>query len=180
MSTGKNPLNPAVGPDAPPVFLSPDEVKQFLRNLSQQIPLPSRGELAKISRTRRIAHVDAKFIETAIAALGAYVGVQAALGRTDEEIRQEVDETSRWIAVADELRGLLEGILGAITLRRQRTGLAALKTYKICEQIAREQNNDDLNARIKEMKRLNKFGRPRRKASPPPDEQVKPQATAAV
>ena len=113
MSTGKNPLNPAVGPDTPPVALSPDEVVQFLRTLRQQIPLPG-SELAKVSRTRRIAHVDAKFIETAVATLGAYVGVQLVLGRSDQDVRREIDETSRWSAVADELRALLESVLGAI------------------------------------------------------------------
>jgi hypothetical protein len=169
MTTGKTPLNPAVGPDTPPVILSPDEVVQLLRTLRQQIPLPA-GELAKVSRTRRIAHVDAKFIETSIATLGAYAGVQMLLGRTDEEIRQEIDVTSRWSAVADELRALLEGVVGVVTLRRQRIGLAALQTYHICQQVAREQHSEDLNARIREMRRLNKFGRPRRKAAPPLEE----------
>jgi len=169
--TEKTPLNPAAGPETAPVALSPDEVVQVLRNLRQQLPLPA-GELAKVSRKRRIAHVDAKFIETAIATLGAYAGVQALLGRSDEDVRQEIAETSRWSAVADELRALLEGVLGAITLRRQRIGLTALQTYKICQQVGREQNIEDLNARIREMRRLNKFGRPRRKASPPLDEPV--------
>jgi hypothetical protein len=170
MFTGKTPLNnPAADPETPPVFLSPDEVVQLLRNLRQQLPL-AVAELARVPRTRRTGHVDAKFIETAIATLGAYAGVQVLLGRTDDDIRQEIAETSRWSAVADELRALLEGVLGAITLRRQRIGLTALQTYKICEQVAREQNSEDLMARIREMRRLNKFGRSRRKASPPPDE----------
>ena len=178
-TTNNNPLNPAVGPETPPpVALSPDEVVQLLRNLRQQLPLPV-AELARVSRGRRIAHVDAKFIETAIATLGAYTGVQAALGRTDAEVRQEIAENTRWTAVADELRALLEGVLGTITLRRQRIGLTALQTYQICQQVAREQNSEDLNARIREMRRLNKFGRSRRKASPPLDERVQP-TTAAV
>lgn len=175
MSIGKNPLNPAVGPDTPPVTLTPEEVVQLLRSLRAQIPLAA-SELAKVSRTRRTAHVDAKFIESAIATLSVYPGVQAVLGRTGEDIRREIDETSRLGAVADELRALLEIVVAAITLRRQRIGLAALQTYQICQQVAREQNSEDLNARIREMRRLNRFGRPRRKAPPPPDEQVQPRA----
>jgi hypothetical protein len=175
MTAVNKPLNPAVGPDTPPVALSPEEVVQLLRNLRQQLPLPG-AELAKVSRKRRIAHVDAKFIETAVATLGAYAGVQTLLGRTDQDIRQEIDEASRWNAVADELRALLEGVVGAVTLRRQRIGLTVLQTYQICQQVAREQNSEDLNARIREMRRLNKFGRVRRKASPPLEEQVKPHA----
>ncbi|MEA2464330.1 MAG: hypothetical protein QOJ98_2077 [Acidobacteriota bacterium] len=177
MFTDKPPINPAVGPDTTPVPLSPDEVVQFLRNLRQQLPLPA-GELARVPRGRRIAHVDAKFIETAIATLGAYAGVQVVLGRTEVDVRQEIDETSRWIAVADELRALLEGVVGTITLRRQRIGVTALQTYKICQQVARDQDSEDLNARIREMRRLNKFGRSRRKASPPLDERVQPKTGA--
>jgi len=176
MVTGNNTLNPAVGPDSPPAIISPEEVMQVLRNLRQQLPLPG-NELAKVSRKRRTAHVDAKFIETAIATLGAYAGVQALLGRTDQDVRQEIEETARWSAVADELRALLEGVIGAVTLRRQSIGLTALMTYQVCQQVARDLNSEDLDARIKEMRRLNKFGRTRQRV--PLDKRVQPQ-TAAV
>jgi hypothetical protein len=158
-------------------MLSPEEVVQYLRNLRQQIPLPS-GELAAVSRRRRFSHVDAKFIEAAISALGVSPGVQQSLGKTDVELRQEVDTTSRWTAVADELRSLLQSILAANTVRRQRVGLASLQTYQICQQIARDEGNDLLNAHIKEMRRLNKFGRSRHRTAPPED-QIKSQTTAA-
>ena len=100
--------------------------------------------------------------------------MQTALGRTDEELRQENDATIRWTAVADELRSLLGQILEANIQRRQRVGLAALQTYKICQQLARDETHATrLAAHIGEMKKLNKFGRSRRKA-PQPDPQPAP------
>lgn len=178
MSSGnKFTLNPAVGPDTLPVMLSPEEVVQVLRSLRQQIPLAS-GELVTVSAQRRITHVDAKFVEAAINAIGAAAGVPQAIGRNDEELRLEVDASARWTAVADELRSLLASIVIANTVRRQRIGLAALQTYKICEQLARDGNNERLNAHVREMRRLNKFGR-RRKPSPLPEEPLKSQQTGA-
>lgn len=177
MPTNGNPqtLNPAVGPDTPPVILSPEEVVQYLRNLRQQIPLAS-GELTALSYNRRLSHVDAKFVEAAINAIGAASGVEKLLGRTDEELRQEVAVAGRWTAVADELRALLQSIVASNVVRRQRIGLAALQTYKICQQLARDENNVRLNTHIGEMKRLNRFGRARRKPQPPADGQLQPQS----
>lgn len=47
-------------------------------------------------------------------------------------------------------------------------GLAALQTYQICQQLVRGGKNAHLAAHLVEMKRLNKFGRSRRKAIPLP------------
>ncbi|HEX9985570.1 MAG TPA: hypothetical protein VGF69_20095 [Thermoanaerobaculia bacterium] len=163
-------LTPAVTTD-PTVPLSPEEVLQSLRGIRQQIALPA-AQLAKVSRKRRLAHVDAKFIEEAINAIGAFDGVRQAVGVTDEELRQEVDVTARWTAVASELRSLLDAILLATTARRQRIGLAALQTYKICQQLTRDENNAALVVHVKEMRRLNKFGRARRKPATPEEPAV--------
>jgi hypothetical protein len=159
-------------------MISPEEAVQALRNLRQQIPLPS-GEVTAVTRRRRVSHVDAKFIEVAISAVGVSAGVQQSLGRTDADLREDVDATARWTTVADEVRSLLESIIAANMVRRTRIGLAALQTYQICQQIARDERNDSLSAYIKEMKRLNKFGRSRRKASPPDDPTKPPQPIAA-
>ena len=90
------------------------------------------------------------------------------LGRTDEEMRLETEASNRWTAVADESRTLLKEILAANTIRRQRIGLAALQTYAICRQLARDDRHATrLAAPLAEMKRLNKFGRARRKPAEP-------------
>lgn len=160
--------NPAVGPDTLPAVLSPEEVVQFLRAVRERMPMPD-ADLSAVSRKRRTTHVDAKFVEASINAVGAISGVQGALGRTDEECRQEIDLALRWTAVADELRSLLHTTLAANTVRRQRIGLAALQTYQICQQLAREGKDERLEVHIREMRRLNRFGRARRK---PADDEI--------
>jgi hypothetical protein len=157
-----------------PAILSPEQAVQQLRALREQIPLPAALPSMPASRRRRLAHVNSQFVVAAINATGASPVVQSALGRSDEELRQEQDASDRWTAVIDEVRALLQSLIDANTLRRQRVGLAALQTYQICQQLARDDAHATrLAAHIGEMKKLNKFGRPRRKA-PQPDPQPTP------
>jgi hypothetical protein len=154
-----------------PATLSPEEVVQQLRVLRAQIPTPEALPGLRAPKRRRLAHVSAQFVDAAINAAGASPVIQTALGRTDEDLRQEDDAASRWTAVIDEVRALLQSLIDANAARRQRVGLAALQTYQMCRQLAR----DDLHAtrlatHIGEMKRLNKFGRARRKAAQPPSQ----------
>jgi len=155
-------------PTPTPAALSPEEVVQQLRALRAQISLPDTPLAVPASQRRRLAHVAAPFIDASINAAGASDVIQTALGRTDAELREENETAGRWTAVADELRAMLQSILLANSVRRQRVGLAALQTYKICQQLARDENHGArLNAHIAEMKKLNKFGRSRRKAPQP-------------
>ena len=156
-----------------PVMLSPEEVVKQLRGLRAQLLLP-QPPAVPVSPRRRLANVNQQFVAAAINAAGVSDVIQTALGRTDEDLRQENDAAIRWTAVVDELRSLLREILQANTQRRQRVGLAALQTYKICEQLARDETHASrLAAHIGEMKKLNTFGRSRRKA-PQPDPQPTP------
>ena len=151
-----------------PTMLSPEQTVQQMRALREQIPLPDALPAMPASRRRRLGHVDAQFVVAAINATGVSPAVQTALGRTDEDLRQENDVSVRWTAVIDEVRALLQSLLDANLLRRQRIGLAALQTYKICQQLARDDvQAAQLAAHIGEMKKLNKFGR--RKKLPQPD-----------
>ena len=174
-SSTQEPQNPS------PAMLSPEQVMQQLRALREQIPLPDALPAMPAARRRRLAHVDSQFVVAAINASGASPVVQSALGRTDEDLRQESDVSDRWTAVIDEVRALLASLVDANTLRRQRIGLAALQTYQICQQLARDDAHATrLAAHIGEMKKLNKFGRPRRKApetNPQPIPAPAPQPT---
>jgi hypothetical protein len=154
-------LDPAVTSDAT-ITSTPEDVLQLLRNIRQQIP-SAPAQFGPVNRGRRLAHVDAKFVEEAINAIGAFEGVEQILGMTDEELRQELDITARWTAVASEVRSLLDEIQLATTARRQRIGLVALQAYQICQQLARDEKNTAVAVHVKEMRRLNKFGRSRRK-----------------
>lgn len=167
-----NSANATVAPGAIPVtvpdLLSPEEAMQVLRNLVLRVPLPS-NEAAEIARKRRISHIDPRFVQAAISAVGKAEGVPQMLGRSEEEVRQEVDAEGRWSAFADELRSFLRLMVSANLVRRQRIGLLSLQTYQVCRQIVRDPGNEHLVAYVKEMQRLNKFGRVRRKETPQAD-----------
>jgi hypothetical protein len=170
MSTDKTQsATPATGTDPAPVILSPEEVVQQLRTLRTQLPLVDPGSLP-VSPRRRLANVDPLFTAASINAAGAAEAVQSALGRSDEDLRQENDAAVRWSAVEDELRTLLANVTEMNTLRRQRVGLTALQTYSICQQLARDNAHASrLDPHIAEMRRLNKFGRGRKTKLQPPN-----------
>ena len=151
----------------PPVRLTPEQAVAALRALREQLPLPDGAEIPASAR-RRISHVDPRFTAAAVNAMGVEASVQNAVGRSDEDVRQEIDAATRWTAFTDEVRALLATSTNADTVRRQHIGLASLQAYKICVQIAREDKNATrLAPHIAEMKRLNKFGRARKKQQPP-------------
>jgi hypothetical protein len=170
-SNSHDAVSPTTGTDQPPVMLSPEDVVQQLRTLRSQIPLETPPTAAP--KPRRLANVNPLFTTAAINAVGAVDVVQSALGRNDEDLRQENDVAMRWTAVEDELRTLLNNVSQTNLLRRQRIGLAALQTYSICRQLARDTAHAPrLTAHIAEMRRTNKFGRRSKKGtSQTPDPQ---------
>ena len=162
----------------PPVKLTPELAVAALRTLRDQIPLPDGADIP-VSARRRLTHVDPRFTAAAVNAMGVELSVQTAVGRTDEEVRQEIDAAGRWTAFTDEVRALLALSTNADNVRRQRIGLAALQTYKICVQIAREDKNATrLTPHIAMMKSLNKFGRSRKKQPQEPAPSKAPSTTA--
>jgi hypothetical protein len=73
---------------------------------------------------------------------------------------------------------VLRASVEVTTIRRQRIGLAALQTYQICQQLARDEKHAGLKTHIQEMRRLNRFGRVRRATAAPqpvPEPVAKPQ-----
>jgi hypothetical protein len=170
--------NPAVQSDTQPAMLSPDDVVRELRTLRERIPRPEATPASAMVR-RQLAHVNADFVTASVNAAGVSEVVQKALGRSDEDLRQEIDAVGRWAAAIDEMRALLQSTITANTIRRQRIGLAALQTYQICQQLARDEGQQPrLAAHISEMRRLNRFGRTRRKPvepGPAPQPQPEPQ-----
>ncbi len=166
MSTqNESTLNPAEETD--PQVLTPEEYVLQLRNLRTRLPKPE-PVTAPAALRGRLAHVDPNFVQATINAAGTTSEVQSVLGRTDEELRQETEVSNRWTAVADEAKQLVKEILDANIVRRQRIGLAALQTYQVCRQLARDQRHAPrLATHLAAMKRLNTFGRARRKPAEP-------------
>ena len=121
-----------------PGLLTPDEVLRELRALRARIPLPDPMP-APVALRRRLSHVDADFVNASVTATGLSEAVQKAIGRTDQGLREEIDVANRWATVISEMRELLESTEAANKLRRQKIGLAALQTYKICGQLVRDE-----------------------------------------
>lgn len=154
---------PTTGSDPTTTMLAPDEAVQMLRTMRDRIPIPDASRIphAKFS----VGGVDPQFVTASINAIGAVDAVQTAVGRTDEEVRQEVETAARWTAFTDELRTMLAAATQADHVRRQSVNLAALQTYNICRQLARDKTRaPQVGAHLQEMKRLNKLGR---RKSPP-------------
>jgi len=149
--------------------LTAEEAVAVLRDLRDRLPLPDGAEVL-VSKRRRSGMVDKDFAAAAANASGVIDVVQAAVGLTDGDLRNEMDAATRWTAFTDELRALLSTATNADTVRRQRIGLAAMQTYQICRQLARDDRNAArLGPHIAEMKRLNMFGRRRRQKVQTPD-----------
>jgi hypothetical protein len=155
--------DPTPAPDPTTTMLSPDEAVQMLRAIHTRIPLPDASRLPHVKFSS--GNVDPQFVTASINAIGAVDAVQSAVGRTDEDVRQEVETAARWTAFTDELRTMLAAATLADHVRRQSVNLAALQTYNICRQLARDITRaPQVVAHVHEMKRLNKLGR-RSKAS---------------
>jgi hypothetical protein len=147
--------------------ITPEEVVRQLRALRDQIPefeLIPRPEKKALIRS---ASVDPKFVQSSISAVGASEVLRDFVGRSAEELHADIDLTSRWDAVANELRALLTGIDVKITVRRHRIGLTALQTYKAALQLVRRKEHANLLPYVDEMKRRSKFGVRRTREEPP-------------
>jgi hypothetical protein len=147
--------------------LEPEAIVEQLRALRLQIPDYHQLQVTDARSLRRVAHVAGDFIQATINTAGASPQVQTVLGKTPAELRQEDGDAGRWTAVEDELRAMLKGVAAANLTRRHRIGLTALQTYGIARQLVRQKENANLLPHVQEMKRLNTFGRSRRKTPPP-------------
>ena len=158
---------PETNIDKPP-DLTPEELVETLRTLRDRIPEYLQLPIPDAKSVRALASLDPQFRQAAFNAVGASELVAKAVGLTADELRRINEDADRWSAAADELRALLQGVVAAILTRRHRVGLASLQTYNITRQLVRHEDHSDLLPHLYEMKRLNRFGRRRRKASPEP------------
>jgi hypothetical protein len=163
-------------PDPQPI--APEELVETLRTLRQRIPEYLQLPIPDAKSARALASLDPQFRQAAFNAVGASDLVAKAVGLTADELRRINEDADRWSAAADELRALLQGVVAAILTRRHRVGLASLQTYNITRQLVRHEDHSDLLPHLHEMKRLNRFGRRRRKASPEPAPAPQPPMTA--
>ena len=174
-----NTINTATAGAQEPAAGTPEAIVQQLRTIREQIPEYTQLAVPDAKALRRVAHMNSDFINAAINAVGASETVQAAVGRTNVNLRDENEEAGRWTAVEDELRAMLKGVVAANLIRRHRIGLAALQTYNISRQLIRQKEHADLLPHVQGMRRVSNFGRPRRNA-PQPEPQSQPQPNVPV
>ena len=93
--------------------------------------------------------------------------VSQAAGQPSDRVYQLCDESNRWTAVEDELRGMLNGVAGANLIRRQRIALITAQAYTIGSQLARDPANAVLVPHVEEIKRLKSFARRKKAAHAP-------------
>lgn len=154
--------------------MTPEEVVRQLRALRDQIPefailsLPDKQSLV------RSANMDPQLVQASINAVGASEPLRSLLGRSAEELQAEVGLTARWSAVAAELRDFASGVDASITVRRHRSGLTALQTYKVSVQLVRNKEHAHLLPHVEAMKRRAKLLNRRRGTPAQPQPELPP------
>jgi hypothetical protein len=173
MATQENPSNPISGAEAPPAStLAPEVIVDHLRALRAQMVTVTPLSAAERQQLRGRSRTSNPILQASINVIGAHDAVSQAVAQPADGVRRLYDEANRWTAVADELRTMLEGVLGANLVRRQRLSLIAAQAYNIGTQLARDPANAVLLPHVQEIKRLKSFARRKKpgdpKQSPPP------------
>jgi hypothetical protein len=151
--------------------ITPADAIKAIRELRAQIPNAEPIPNATAQRLRSAASVHPDFAQATVNAVGASEAVQAALGRSADELQLQLNEDGPWSALEDEARALLRGIAAANLARRHRIGLTALQTYSISRALARQQEHAALFTHVAEMKRLAKLRHGGRKQPQPAPQQ---------
>lgn len=146
--------------------LTPQAIVDQLRGIRSQIEEVAPLNAKERASVRRRLLASNEVLQASINAIGASTVVTQAVGEA-EDVRGMQEESNRWTAVEDELRGLLNGIAGANLIRRQRLAVIAGQTFQISKQLVRDPANAQLVPHVEEMKRLRSFPR-RKKAAPAP------------
>lgn len=171
----QNPRSPNVPADLPQpdAMLAPEAVVEQLRAIRAQI-----GEVTPLTKSerqllRRRANTTNPVLQASINMIGAHDQVSQAVAQPAEGVRQMYDEANRWTAVEDELRTMLEGVVGANLVRRERIALIAGQAYNIGTQLARDPANAVLRPHVEEIRRLKRSTR-RKKAEEPTKSRLSP------
>jgi hypothetical protein len=152
----------------PATALAPEALVEQLRAMRAQIPDLAPLTPAQRRELRQRGQTPNPILQASINVIGALGGVEQAIGHAPETVRELHDQSNRWTAVEDELRTMLNGVVGANLIRRQRVALIAAQAYTIGQQLARDPANAVLLPHVQEIKRLKSFAR-RKKAEQAPD-----------
>jgi hypothetical protein len=139
-----------------------------VRAMREVIPDYAQLRITERRSMQIVAGTDPDFVRASINSVSDSPNVQQALGRTPEELRQDLADVQSWTDLEDEVRALLDGVAAANLVRRNRVGEAALATYAIARRLVRDKQHANLLPHVATMKQLNRFGVKRAKATPPP------------
>jgi hypothetical protein len=172
-------LNPpaanAADTPQPPVKLDPETVVEQIRALRSLIDSVTQMTPAQKRSLRNIARKQSDVIvASSINVIGALDNVALAIGQKPEDVRQLQTDWNRWTAVADELRGLLNGVEGANLVRRHQLSLIAAQAFQIGTQLAKNPANSVLVPHIQELKRLKSFSNRKKKPAENPQQTPTP------
>lgn len=151
--------------------LTPEEILDQLRVLRLHVPDFGPLAVSELVSLRVAASVPIDMIAEAINTIGASQSVESAIGKKPADLLEEQEEALRWSAVEAELRTMLSGVAAANLSRRYRLGLTTLQTYNITRQLVRQKEHADLLPHFESMRKVNRFGRGRRRPAavvPPP------------
>jgi len=150
----------------PVAKLTPEVVIEQLRAIREQMPEITPITAKQREALRRRGKASEAILQASINVIGASDNVSAAVGQPMADVRAMQDESNRWTAVEDELRTLLNGVSGTNLTRRQRLALVAAQAYTIGAQLARDPLHSVLVPHVQEIKRLKKFERRKKSATP--------------
>ena len=162
--------NPAAGdtPQQTPV-VTPEGIIQQLRAVNAQIPsvTPLNAQQREVLRKQAQTSKNGEIVETSISMIGAADLVSQAVGQSPDDVHAMIDESGRWSQVEDELRAMLNGIVGANLIRRQKISAIAERAFGVGSQLARDPEHAVLVPHVEEIKRLKRIARRKRPAPAP-------------
>jgi hypothetical protein len=173
---------PKAAADAPQPAptLTPEQVVEQLRALRAQIPDVTPLTPAQRAFLRNRSAVSPPVVEASINVIGVSDVITLAVGQPAGVVRVLAADATRWSAVEDELRGMLNGVAGGNLTRRQQIALFASQAYAIGRELARVPQNAVLVPHVTEIKRLKKLERRPKRTSKAPEPSPAPVTAKAA
>jgi len=151
----------------PATAITPETVVEQLRNIRSQIGEATPITSAQREAMRTIAATPHEIIQSSVNMIDFSSPMQQALRRPSSDVRDLQDANSRWSAVEDELRSLLQAVSGTNYARRHQLALISAQAYSIGTQLVRDPANAELLPHVREIKKLRALARGRKKTTTP-------------
>jgi hypothetical protein len=146
--------------------LTPEELLSVVRDLASRAPVVAPAAVTSDIQRAKIARLNQDLVDASISAMSSTAEVQAALGRSDADVRDEDNESLSWAISIDAAKSLINDLAATNGRRRERVGLAALQTYLISKSLAKNAKHaSTLAPHVATMKRI--LARTRGKKRPP-------------